>query len=191
MASIGLKYPIYAPLTETETTASYSGGKVIAKAIKANLSIELVEAILYADDGAAESSKEFKKGTLALNVNDLPDLVKVDFYGHRLEPAGIPDDTETQMLVSGGADEGKDVGVGFYARKVVNGVKKYRAIWLTKVKFGVPDEEFETNGENINYKTPTTNGTIMIDVNGDWKKDVTVATEAKAKAWLNALAGIS
>ena len=38
----------------------------LAKAISAELSVELAEATLYADDGAAEIVKEFKSGTLAL-----------------------------------------------------------------------------------------------------------------------------
>ena len=38
MAKIGLKYPVYAGLTET-TTASYSAGAVIAQAIQANITI--------------------------------------------------------------------------------------------------------------------------------------------------------
>lgn len=190
MASISLRYPVYAKLTETATEASYSGGAVIAKAIKADISIELAEGKLYADDVVSESDKEFKQGTIALNIDDLPDSVRVDFYGHTLEPAGIEAAPTVQMVVSKGDDEGDYVGVGFYGKKKVKGAIKWRAVWLTKVLFGEPNENLETKGENISYQTPTTEGTIMLDVTGTWKKDVTVDTEALAKAWLNAQAGI-
>lgn len=44
---------------------------MLAKAMTAELSIELNEATLYADDGAAEIVKEFKSGTLSLGVDDI------------------------------------------------------------------------------------------------------------------------
>ncbi len=43
----------------------------LAKAISAELSVELAEATLYADDGAAEIVKEFKSGTLTLGIDDI------------------------------------------------------------------------------------------------------------------------
>ena len=43
----------------------------MAKAISAELSVEVAEAILYADDGADEVVKEFVSGEITLNVNDL------------------------------------------------------------------------------------------------------------------------
>lgn len=43
----------------------------MAKAISAEISVEVAEAILYADDGADEVVKEFVSGEITLNVNDL------------------------------------------------------------------------------------------------------------------------
>ena len=40
----------------------------------AELSIELIEAILYADDGASEVVKEFKSGALTLGIDDIGSL---------------------------------------------------------------------------------------------------------------------
>ncbi|HWQ29858.1 MAG TPA: major tail protein [Negativicutes bacterium] len=190
MPQVGLKYPIYAPLTETATEATYAGGAVIGEAIKADISIELTEGKLYANDVVSEADKEFKQGKIILNVNDLADSVKVDLFGHTQEPAGITDDPTAKMLVSNGSDNGKYVGVGFYGKKKLKGAVKWRAIWFTKVLFGEPNESLETKGESITYQTPTTEGLVMLDVTGNWKKEVTVDTEAKAKAWLNGLAGI-
>lgn len=64
MATIGLDKLYYADITEDEDgDETYGTPKVLAKAISADLSIELAEAILYADDGASEVVKEFKSGS--------------------------------------------------------------------------------------------------------------------------------
>jgi hypothetical protein len=63
MATIGLDSLYYSKITEgTDEIETYAEPVKLAKAIKADLSIELAEAILYADDGAAVVVKEFKNG---------------------------------------------------------------------------------------------------------------------------------
>ena len=72
MATIGLRDLYRAPITIGEDGAEEYGAPVkMAKAISAELSVEVAEAILYADDGADEVVKEFVSGELTLNVNDL------------------------------------------------------------------------------------------------------------------------
>lgn len=73
MATIGLDKLYYATITEDPETGeeAYAAPKQLAKAISAELSVEVAEAILYADDGASEIVKEFKSGTLTLGVDDL------------------------------------------------------------------------------------------------------------------------
>ena len=71
MATIGLDKLFYAPITEDENgDETYGSPVMLAKAMTADLSVELNEATLFADDGAAEIVKEFKSGTLSLGVND-------------------------------------------------------------------------------------------------------------------------
>ena len=61
MATIGLDKLYYAKITEGEDGSETYGSPVqLAKAMSAELSVELAEATLYADDGAAEIVKEFK-----------------------------------------------------------------------------------------------------------------------------------
>ncbi|MCL1801875.1 MAG: phage tail protein, partial [Promicromonosporaceae bacterium] len=73
METIGLDKLYYAPITEAPNTGyeTYGVPVLLAKAISAELSVELAEATLYADDGAAEVIKEFKGGTLTLGIDDL------------------------------------------------------------------------------------------------------------------------
>lgn len=71
MATIGLDRLYYAKITENDAgEETYGTPFQLAKAISADLSVELAEATLYADDGASEIVKEFKSGTLSLGIDD-------------------------------------------------------------------------------------------------------------------------
>ena len=175
MAKIGLKYPVY----KGETTQG-----VIGKAIQADISIEVNDVKLYADDAIAESDKSFSGGTLTLGIDDLSDEVYATLLGHEVNPV-------TGEITAAGGDDGPYVGIGFYGAKKVGGVRKYRAIWLPKVQFAEPNDENATKGENVEFRTPSLEGTIMVDDNGDWKKENTFDTEDEAKAYLEEKAGIT
>ena len=64
MAKIGLKHIVAARLNESGATPTYTDGLIVGKAITANVSTEINEATLYADDAVAESVKAFKSGTI-------------------------------------------------------------------------------------------------------------------------------
>jgi hypothetical protein len=53
------------------------------------LSVELIEAILYANDGAAEVVKEFKSGKLSLGVDDIGTAVAVELTGAVADDNGV------------------------------------------------------------------------------------------------------
>ena len=151
MATIGLDKMFYAKITEgLDGTETYSTPKSLAKAIKADLSVELAEATLYADDAAAEIVKEFKSGKLSLGIDDIGMAAAEDLTGASLDDKGI--------LVSSSEDTAESVAVGFRARKA-NG--KYRYFWLYKVKFGVPATNLQTKGDSITFQTPTIEGTVQ------------------------------
>lgn len=176
MATIGLDKLYYAPITEA--TAASSGVQIgdetygtpvqLAKAISADLSIELTEATLYADDGAAEIVKEFKQGTISLNVDDIGSSVAAALTGVKVDDNGV--------VISASENGGSPVAIGFRAKKS-NG--KYKYFWLYKVKFGIPATNLATKGDSITFSTPTIEGTVLrrnkVDANGDhpWKAEVT------------------
>jgi len=169
MATIGLDRLYYATITESETgDETYATPTPLAKAISAELSVELAEAILYADDGAAEIVKEFKNGTLALGIDDIGATVASDLTGATID--------DNHVLISTSEDGGTPVAVGFRAKKA-NG--KYKYYWLYKVKFGIPATNLATKGDSITFSTPTIEGTIMrrnkLDAKGKhpWKAEVT------------------
>lgn len=83
MATIGFDKLYYAPITEDTETGdeTYGTPVMLAKAISAELSIELAEATLWADDGIAEIVKEFKSGKLTLSVDDIGKSVAAKLTG--------------------------------------------------------------------------------------------------------------
>lgn len=174
MATIGLDKLYYAKITEDENgNETYATPVQLAKAMNADLSVELAEATLYADDGAAEIVKEFKNGTLSLDVDDVSASVASDLTGATIDANGV--------VVSTSEDGGDPVAVGFRAKKS-NG--KYKYYWLYRVKFGIPATNLATKGDSITFSTPTIEGTILrrnkVDGNGKhpWKAEVTEGDSA-------------
>ena len=169
MATIGLDKLFYSKITEdTDGNETYESPVQLAKAMSAELSVELAEATLYADDGAAEIVKEFESGTLSLGVDDIGASVASDLTGATIDENGV--------VVSASEDGGDPVAVGFRAKKS-NG--KYKYYWLYRVKFGIPATNLATKGDSITFSTPTIEGTILrrnkVDGKGKhpWKAEVT------------------
>lgn len=169
MATIGLDKLFYAKITEDDAGDETYGTPVqLAKAMNADLSVELAEATLYADDGASEIVKEFKNGILSLGVDDIGASVASDLTGATIDANGV--------VVSASEDGGEPVAVGFRAKKS-NG--KYKYYWLYRVKFGIPATNLATKGDSITFSTPTIEGTILRrnKVDGKskhpWKAEVT------------------
>lgn len=151
MATIGLDRLYYAKITENENgEETYDTPVPLAKAISAELSVELAEATLYADDGAAEVVKEFQSGTLTLGVADIGVDAAEVLTGATLD--------DNKVLISTSEDGGAPVAIGFRAKKA-NG--KYRYFWLYRVKFGIPATNLQTKGDSITFSTPTIEGTVM------------------------------
>ena len=174
MATIGLDKLYYAKIAEDENgDETYAAPVQLAKAMNADLSVEMAEATLYADDGAAEIVKEFKSGTLSLGVDDIGATVASDLTGATIDANGV--------IVSTSEDGGAPVAIGFRAKKS-NG--KYKYYWLYRVKFGIPATNLATKGDSITFSTPTIEGTILrrnkVDGNGKhpWKAEVTEGDSA-------------
>jgi len=169
MATIGLDRLFYAKISESDDgEETYGVPAILAKAIKADLSVELAEAILYADDGAAEIIKDFKSGKLALGVDDIGVSAAADLTGASTDDNGV--------LISASENIGSPVAIGFRALKPGG---KYRYFWLYRVVFGIPATNLQTKGDSITFQTPTIEGTVMRRNKLDslskhpWKAEVT------------------
>ena len=169
MATIGLDNLFYSKITEDESgNETYEPPTKLAKAISADISVELNEASLYADDAECESIKAFKSGKLTLGIDDIGIDAAQDLTGASIDDNGV--------LVSTSDDLAPYVAVGFRAMRA-NG--KYRYFWLYRVKFSIPSTSLATKGDSIAFQTPSIEGTVMrrnkIDGKGNhpWKTEVT------------------
>lgn len=179
MAKTGLKYPVVAPYT----AGGHTAGRVLGKAISANIAITTAEGVLYADDAAAESVKEFISGTITIGIDEMDDESQVMLLGHTVD--------ESEELVAKDSDSAPYVGAGFYGARIKDGKKSYKAIWYPKVQFKEPNEDLATKGETITFGTYTLEGTLMRDEAGDWRRSKIFNTEEEARAWLEGKAKIT
>jgi phi13 family phage major tail protein len=159
----------YSKITEdSDGNETYAKPVPLAKAINADLAIELAEATLYADDGAAYVIKDFKTGSLTLGVDDIGLTAAQDLTGAMVDDNGV--------LVSASENDSLPVAIGFRALKPNN---KYRYFWLYRVKFGVPSTNLQTKGDSITFQTPSIQGTVMRRNKVDaldkhpWKAEIT------------------
>lgn len=141
MATIGLDKLFYAEITEdSDGSETYGVPASLAKAISADLSVELAEATLYADDGASEIVKEFKSGTLSLGIDDIGNDAASVLTGATID--------SNNVVISTSEDGGKPVAIGFRAKKS-NG--KYRYFWLYRVKFGIRQPRLQQRATALRF----------------------------------------
>ena len=161
MATIGLRDLFYAPITTaTDGKETYGTPVRMAKAINADLSVEVAEATLYADDAIDVQVKEFVGGTLTLQVNDLAPQIRAVVLGQTQDADGA--------VLAGENDVPPYLAVGFRARKTGG---EYKYIWLYKIKFGIPNETYATKGQSIAFNTPSIVGSFQKRPDGNWKID--------------------
>ncbi len=181
MAKIGLNNFRYGILTEGEDgTATYSAPKTPGKAISCSVDVENNDAVLYADDGIAESDKSFNKATVTIGIDEDDQETMAELLGHTVND-------ETHEMVRKATDVAPYVGLGRVITKIVNDVYKYKVEFLNKVKFGEPSQEENTQGENTEFATVEMEGTASKLANGEWSKTATFDTKAEAITYLEGL----
>ena len=168
MAQIGLKNLFYAPITEDANGNETYGTPVrLAKAISAEISVDSDDSVLYADDGADVTIREFQSGTITLGINDLGNAEAAALLDARIDSNGV--------LVSSGEDTPKPVAIGFQSRSAKGGDRYF---WLQRVTFGIPGQSLNTKGESVEFSTPSIEGKISrrnkVDGQGKhpWKTEV-------------------
>lgn len=189
MAFIGLKYPVFAPLTRENENAlpTYGTGMVMGKLIKVDLSWNHEDIKLYADDTQVERDNGMKDGSITIGCDDLSDNVLSAVFGYATAADGEFD--ETAAVAPYG-------GFGYVRKRILNGVTSYIGYWLFKVQFELSSENAETKGESTSFATPEITGTIMgvyprADGVAAFRRHKTFTTEAEAMAWVKGLANIT
>lgn len=190
MAAIGLRKLLYAKLKTDSAGAdtTYEDVKIFGKAIESSFSPSLAEAELYADDALAESVTEFSKGDLTLGVSDDDDAVFAEVLGKQTRSVTIGEKTLNE-IISTGNDIPPWVGVAQIVPKMVNGVKKYKAEILLKVKFKPYQQSAKTKGNTLEFTTPSVSGTVALAENGIYQKYATCSDEDEALSYIASVFG--
>ena len=191
MPSIDLRYIKVAKYTNTAGTVDYDTPASMGDAMTVNLELRYAEGRLYAESVLAEYIKKAIGGSISIGVKYIPDAVQKTLFGAEEVTRTISGTTSTSVtsLAIGKSSVGKYVGVAFYAPDVIDGTEKYSAVFIHKAKFGAPSMVFQTMGESIVFNTPTTTGEFLAsDATGNYLiESATFATEAEAKAWIDAV----
>lgn len=194
MATIGVSKPYYGKYVNTDGTVTYTGGAVFAKAVEFNATIESSDDNnLYADNMIAESDRSFAGGTISVTTDEISQTAAAAILGITPDTITIGETTNVSELVYDDDMEVPDLGFGIIIKKKVSGVDKYRAVFFHRIKFNIPADAAVTQGETIEWQTPTIDGSIMRDDSAKhgWKSEVTVDTEAIAVAYLKQKLGIA
>ena len=191
-ANVGMMYPVFAPLTaHTDgSMPTYGTGIVIQEARTATVSREYANNPLYGDDRIVDDDNGMTGLTISFESTGLTDserktLFGEDDYGTSGASGQWVSDNETPWG-----------GFGFVRKMRDNGTKKYEAWWTLKIKFQEESQTTNTKEGSIQWGTPTLNGRaagLYVDATDKQRYQLhkTFDTAANAKAWLNALAGIS
>ena len=167
MARIGLKNLYYAKLTKDDTTGvTYETPVRIPGLIVATVKPDSKSTTLYADDGPAEVASSLGEITVEVETKDLPIKYQAALLGHTVSNG---------IMVSSADDEAPYVAIMFEGRKA-NKATKY--VKLLKGKFGIPEDNYETKKDGINFQTDKITGKFVCRTfDNKWK--YTAETDAE------------
>ena len=188
MASIGLRNFRYGLLNEDEET--YAAPSTLGGAIECQVSLNIAEAQLNADDVVKEKVTEFTDGTITMGIDDDDDAKLSVLLGESSETYTIgtgADATTVPVYKSNVDDVPKYFGFGQVVPKMVNHKKVYKVEWFPKVQFKPYVADKQTKGDSLEFTTPSIEGSIFANKDGDWRKRATFENESDANAFLDSL----
>lgn len=184
MATIGCKYPCFAPVkTEPEGgLPTYENGASIGRLISANLTLNMATGEQYSDDSMGEQITEFSAGSIAMATNDLEDEALSLIYGCKIEDGEVVDSI---------ADEAPLGGLAYYKTLSRNNKRAFKGYYYPKVKASLGNDNATTKGGSISFQDTTTNFTVFASDPGSWRRTKIFKKEAEVKTWVEGKLGIS
>ena len=192
---IGFSKPYVAKYTNTGGTVSYSGGMPLARGVSVSIEPTVSDNNnFYADNVLAETEAGvFTGGTATLTVDGLLQEAEQFIMGLP-EPEEVSYGTSktVEVLKYGNSVSIPNVGIGFIAMYMSDGVISYTPMVLRKAKFNTPSTNAQTKGEQFDWQTQELTAALMRDDSsaGDWKwigadQASEAAAEEIVKAFLN------
>ena len=190
--NVGMMYPVFAPI-ESHTDGSmptYGTGVVIQEARNCTISKTYNNNPLYGDDRIVDDDNGLQELTASFEPTGLSDSDRVLLFGEEeMSVGGLTCQVESDNATPYG-------GFGYIRKMRDNGVKKFEAWVILKIKFQEESQATNTKEGSISWGTPTLNGRaagIYIDSTESlrWRVHETFDTMAAAKSWLNTVLNVS
>lgn len=193
MAVIGLAIPIAARYSDDGFgNITYTDGRRFAKAVEFQTAFgDKKSNNLYADNSIAESQNSFSGGTITLKTDDLDAEASKLILGLTEEEIHY-NGKNVKTLVDKASDTSPYLGFGIIMKGQNSGKPGYVAVILPKIVFSTPADSAKTQGESIEWQTPTITGTIMRDDKPDptWRYRAEFPTEAAAAEFIKWFLGM-
>lgn len=180
MAKIGLRNFYFSVATVDPSTGAltYSGATKPGKAISFTFEPNVSSASLYADDALAESDTSVNGGTCTMGIDRDDPTTMAALLGHQVSDG---------IVTSNVDDAAPYVGLARIVTLMQDGALKYRASFLTKVKFQEPSADNSTKGETTEFGTYEIEGTVSPNADGVWRMEQIFDTQAEADTWIASL----
>lgn len=176
MAYVGLRKPYVAKYDRA--TKTYSDGFKYSHAVSFNINPNYAEASLYGDDMQVEYEKAFTNAGITLGTTSTPIDAAEVMFGHTV-------DREKNKVIFKATDESNYVGLGIIAPEKVDGANKFVAFIILSAKFADSAESFTTKGDQLQFNTPSIEGSaVAANDDGEWKITEVFDTEAEAEAFV-------
>lgn len=184
----GFSKPYVALYSASGNTITYTSGQQLARGVSVSASADQADDNnFYADNVIAETeSGVFTSGELTLTVDGLLQAAEKLIMG-------LPATGENGLIAYGDDQKVPDVGIGFIARYMSDGVTTYTPIVFPRAAFQFPAIDAATQEENIDWQTRDLTATIKRaeDANRNWKYiGGELETEAAAEAVIKTFFGI-
>ena len=189
--NVGLMYPVFAPLNaHTDgSMPTYGTGVVIHEARNCNITKTYNQNPLYGDDRIVDDDNGLQELAVSFEPTGLSDSDRKLLFGEdEVTVGGITCQAESDNETPYG-------GFGYIRRMRDNGVRKFEAWIILKIKFQEENQNTSTKEGQINWNTPTLNGraaSLYID-NSDrqrFRVHETFDTIAAAKSWINTVLNV-
>lgn len=191
MAIKGLSIPICGEYNNNNGAVTYSNPLVVNKAVEYSVAWTVGDNNpLYADNGIAENDKgTFQSGELTLTTADLPQELSLKILG-TIQITETVGEKEVTVQIFDDKRNSPYLGFGLIELHQESDVDQYRAIFLNKIFFNLPENAATTKGETIDWQTSQITAAIMrsdeVSANRvhPWMEDAWFESEADALGWL-------
>ena len=187
MARVGVCRPYFGKYGASGSSVSYTYVGRLAYAVSVDVSLDNSDpVILYADNGPRESASGFSGGTLTIGADELPLDIAGDILGLTVNDIPATQDEHAYKTMKYQDAIAPYVGVGFIIDIVYGGAKQYLAVVVKKVQFQVPQLTVNTQGESVEFQTPSLVATIMKDdqATPEWREDAIFDNLTQADKWV-------